>query len=87
MKFYKNSVSCFEKKWFWLTDWLADSGEFINRVFPTGGLGDSPPPAQNLLIPPPVDFPQQIFVTPHQRPICLPPNSNFQVITQSKQHF
>ena len=97
--FVKSMLAVFEKKWFWLMDWLADRGAFISRVFPTGGWGEVPPlpPAQNLLIPPPpIHFPppehcpRQIFIPPPTKcQFPSPPslNSNFQVKTHSKQHF
>ena len=51
-----------------------------SRVFPTGGMVDSPPPAENLLISPP---PGKIPFSPLQTHL----SKNFHVITQKQLHF
>ena len=58
---------------------------FNVRVFSTGGRGESPPPAENLLIPTPsshLENPPPNIYSPIPKVNLLPLNNNFQVINQ-----
>ena len=93
MKFHKNSVNCFWEK-VPLINWLTDlQWRFHKQGFKYWGDGGSPPHQPKICSPP--HLPGLSLLggwgeSPPPAKICLfptPLNNNFQVITQSKQHF